>query len=66
MSKLKLVILRNLNIIGGLFIGLSLPSQTGIIMEDKPNLDILFIFPAIIILLISWYYTFNYKENDKI
>lgn len=57
---MKVFIGKNLSWLAGLFIGFSLPIATPIFSR---KLDLLFLIPAIICLIISYYYYFIYKED---
>ena len=50
------------NLIGGMFIGLSIPMNHGVLIEDKPLIDLIVFAPiGIILLSISYYYKFIKK-----
>ncbi len=55
-------ILKNLHILGGMFIGLGIPTQKAILLKDNPMYDLIFIPIGILCLLISYYYTFKVKS----
>ena len=52
---MKKFLLRNINLPGGALIGMSLPFGARIL---PGNYDILFLIPGLILLIISYYYTF--------
>jgi 1,4-dihydroxy-2-naphthoate octaprenyltransferase len=57
---MRLFILKNLHIIGALFISFGIPIGVHILPE---NYDLLFLPIGVLFILISWYYTFEYKNK---
>ena len=63
MSNLKIYLLKKLNMVGGAFIALGIPFHSGgIIVKDNPLTDLLFIPVGIVLMIISYYYTFIYEK----
>ena len=58
---MKKFLLKNLNIIGGMFIGLSLPLGPNVL---PGNYDILFLPVGVLMIMISYYYTFIDKDKS--